>query len=193
MIFMFAAMALQPPMVAPPPYYVSSDAPMPETLATDLETGVRLIRETCWDHLQDPVGLQAAADRGGFNFIWFGSRRERRAGTGTGTLNYHDGVMVNPRRDRQCDIFMRIEPRDHDAIVAALASALELPAAEAPPRPATPGWVPPTRETRWTVLNADGTTSQVELTSSQARTGGNVHFFLTLYPRADAARPRKAR
>ncbi|HEX8064014.1 MAG TPA: hypothetical protein VF535_12455 [Allosphingosinicella sp.] len=192
MIFLLAALALQPQLVAPPPNYVPTEPPMPEALATDPATGMRLIRETCWDHLRDPVRLQAAAERAGFNFFWFGSRRESRAGTGAGTLNFHDAGVLNPRgSDRQCDIYLRIEPRDHNALVAALASALGLPAAEPPLAPPTPGWVPPTRETRWIVVNADGSTSRIELVSSHARRGGNVHFYVTLYPKTAATRPRR--
>lgn len=191
MIILAAALALQPQFVAPPPGYVSPDAPMSQPVATDPSTGVRLIKETCWDHLRDPVRLQAEAERFGFNFLWFGSRRERRAGTGAGTLNYHDAGLLNGRGwDRQCDIFMRIEPRDHEALITALAAALGLPAAEPSPARADPTWVPPNRETHWTVRNRDGTTLRVELTSYQTRRDGNVHFYVTLYPRT-AARPRR--
>jgi hypothetical protein len=183
-------LALQPQLVAPPPGYVSTDAPMPETVATDPVTGVSLIKRTCWDHLRDPVRLQAEAERFGFNFFWVGSRRERRVGTGTGTLNYSDGGLVSPRGS-QCDIFMRIEPRDHIALVTALATALGLPAAEPAPAPADPNWTPPTRETNWTLRNSDGTTLRIQLVSSQARRGGNVHFYLTLYPGPVPQRPGK--
>jgi hypothetical protein len=185
-------LALQPQFVAPPPGYVSPDAPLSQPMATDPSTGVSLIKGTCWDHLRDPVRLQAAAERFGFNFLWVGSRRERRAGTGAGTLKYSDAGLVNPRgSDRQCDIFMRIEPRDHEALITALAAELGLPAAEPSPALADPNWIPPNRETHWTVRNRDGTTLRVELTSYQNLRGGNVHFYVTLYPRTAAARPRR--
>jgi hypothetical protein len=194
MIALLLALALQPQLNGPPaPDYVPSDAPMPETVATDPAAGVSLIKETCWDHLRDPMQLQAAAERGGFNFFWVGSRRERRVGTGTGTLNYSDAGLVNLRgSDRQCDIFMRIEPRDHEALATALTTALGLPAADSPSALPVSGWVSPTREALWTVRHGDGTTARVRLVSSSASRGGNVHFYVTLYPRA-APPPRRSR
>lgn len=193
MIFLLAALALQPQLIAPPPGYVSTDPPMVEGVATDPATGIRLIKETCWDLRGDPVRLQAVAEQGGFNFHWTGSRRERHVGTGTGTLSYADAGAMKPRGSEwQCDLFMRIEPSDHEALVTALAAALGLPSAEPSSARGDPNRWPPTRETHWVVPERHATL-QIELVSYEVRRGGNVHFFVSRYPGSGTNRPRRRR
>jgi hypothetical protein len=99
---------------------------------------------------------------------------------------------MNPRgSDRQCDIFMRIEPRDHAALATALASAFGLQATSPPPPPS--GWTPPIRETLWTMRQSDGTSRRITLVSSQAPRGGNVHVYIALFPRSAAHPPNKSK
>jgi hypothetical protein len=175
----------------PPPGYIPHDAPMPPPVSTVPQIGVRLFRETCWDHLRDPVRLRTEAERLGFNYFWVGSHQVRVVGTGTGTLNYFDAGQLNPRgSDRQCDIYMRIDPLDHQALASALAAATGLATGTPFSLPRYSERQPQTLETRWTVQNSDGTTSQMRLVSYGGGMSGNVHFFLILYPRSPAsARP----
>jgi hypothetical protein len=120
-------------------------------------------------------------------------RRERIVGSGSGTINYHDAGLLNPHgSDRECDLFLRIEPRDHAQLAAALALALRLPQGETRPIPPR-AYVPPSDETNWDVRSRDGSILRVKLVTRETRRAGNAHFFVTRYPRAPLPTRRNRR